>query len=509
MQTAFAWAPLEFDIESKFKMPSYHCCVKTTGRSTGGSAIAHAAYRSGDKLVDNETGEIHDYSRKRGIISSEIFLPFGAPEEMQKRGVLWNSATAAETRKNSTLVREMEIALPRELKVEERAELLRTICCELVEMHGFAVDAAEHLPHRYTKRKGTVTDDSDNADSLNFHAHISMTTRRLSASGFGEKTREWDDKKMTKWRGIEYGCSAVEYWRKRVATLTNEALERAGHIQRVDERTLEAQGVDRVALPRIPREAWQIVKAGGKSEVYDAIMAKYKAQCEARATVKVLNADIAQWSNQLDDLVQRAAMEAKTASKQAEAEAKVQAQAPRLTQQEAQQELLNAEAELQHADWAVKELSASLLPIRAIKEKIEAAQRRAPDLASLVAAAKTQADKATQALKATPRWKFSLRRELAQELEKIKDITAAHIKARQANSRVAAQPFDQGQLDRLQTAYAEAFGRWQDALDLVAKASAAVSQSEQMDRAPETRGNELRRTREDAHEHHNDPADPS
>ena len=292
-------------------MASYHFSIKTTGRSSGGSAVAHSAYRAGDVLTDAETGVIHDYSRKRGIVSNEIFLPPGASAEMQNRGALWDAATAAEKRKNSTLVREMEIALPNELAPEQRADLLRKICLELVEMHGVAVDAAEHLPHR---------DDNGNA-----HAHISMTTRRLTGDGFGEKSREWDDKKMTFWAGEERGCSALQYWRERVATLTNDALESAGHSSRVDHRTLEAQGIDRVALPRVPREAWQIVKAGGQSDTYDVIMASYQAQCDARATVRILDADIASWTRQINELVKRAGEEAKVAKIQAEAVAKAKA----------------------------------------------------------------------------------------------------------------------------------------------------------------------------------------
>jgi hypothetical protein len=387
-------------------MASYHCSIKTTSRSTGGSAVAHAAYRSGDCLTDTETGTMHDYSRKSGIISAEIFLPGGAPEAMQNRGQLWNAATKSETRKNSTLVREMELALPNELAADERAELLRTICLELVEMHGVAVDAAEHVPHR---------DDNGNA-----HAHISMTTRRLTAEGFTEKAREWDDKKLTKWQGKEYGCSAVEYWRERVATLTNQALELAGHAERVDHRTLEAQGIDRVALPHVPREAWQIVKAGGQSDVYDAIMAKYQEQCAERSTIKVLDADIAQWTHELDALVKRAADEAKSAQVQAEAVAK--AKRPP-TRQELEGELAPMVAKLRTAQEVIDEGNrrrATAKPLKAVRD----AEKALPALSKRARQAQAKAKAKANELESLPWWRPLRRRELKRDLPQAQRLAA-------------------------------------------------------------------------------------
>ena len=75
------------------------------------------------------------------------------------------------------------------------------------------------------------------SDERNHHAHLLMTTRRLNADGLTEKTRELDDLKT----------GEVTRWRERWATLVNERLAEHGHTDRVDHRSLEAQGLDRDA----------------------------------------------------------------------------------------------------------------------------------------------------------------------------------------------------------------------------------------------------------------------
>jgi ATP-dependent exoDNAse (exonuclease V) alpha subunit len=175
-------------------------------------------------IADERTGEIHDYTRKGGVESAELVLPAGAPEWAADRAALWNAAEQAETRKNSTVAREFEIALPEELSPAERQRLAHDFARELVERHGCAADVAIHAPGK-------------DGDNRNHHAHILLSTRRLGPEGFTEKTRELDDQKT--------GPQIVTQWRERFATLTNERLRENGIDARVDHRTLEAQGIDR------------------------------------------------------------------------------------------------------------------------------------------------------------------------------------------------------------------------------------------------------------------------
>jgi ATP-dependent exoDNAse (exonuclease V) alpha subunit len=221
----------------------YHLSVKTISRSAGRSATAAAAYRAGVEITDERTGEIHDYTRKGGVESAELVLPAGAPEWAADRAALWNAAEQAETRKNSTVAREFEIALPEELSPAERARLARDFARELVERHGCAADVCIHAPGK-------------DGDDRNHHAHILLTTRRLGPEGLTEKTRELDDQKT--------GSKLVTQWRERFAALTNERLRENGIEARVDHRTLEAQGIEREPTRHLGPAATAIERRTGQ-----------------------------------------------------------------------------------------------------------------------------------------------------------------------------------------------------------------------------------------------------
>ena len=224
-------------------MAIYHLSVKTISRSAGRSATAAAAYRAGVEITDERTGEIHDYTRKGGVESAELVLPAGAPEWAADRAALWNAAEQAETRKNSTVAREFEIALPEELSPAERARLARDFARELVERHGCAADVCIHAPGK-------------DGDDRNHHAHILLTTRRLGPEGLTEKTRELDDQKT--------GSKLVTQWRERFAALTNERLRENGIEARVDHRTLEAQGFEREPTRHLGPAATAIERRTGQ-----------------------------------------------------------------------------------------------------------------------------------------------------------------------------------------------------------------------------------------------------
>jgi hypothetical protein len=220
-------------------MATYHLSAKTISRSHGRSATAAAAYRSGARIADERTGVLHDYRRRRGVEASLLILPDDAPDWACDRARLWNAAEQAETRKNSTVAREFEIALPAELDAGERQRLAADFARELVLRHGCAADVAIHRPGR-------------TGDSRNHHAHILLTTRRLTAAGFTEKTRELDDLKT----------GEIGRWRERFADLQNARLREAGVEARVDHRSLEAQDSDRAATIHLGPTATALERRG-------------------------------------------------------------------------------------------------------------------------------------------------------------------------------------------------------------------------------------------------------
>ena len=150
-------------------MSIYHCSIKNISRSSGRSAVACAAYRSGEELEDLETGITHDYRKKTGIAFAEIFLCKNAPERFQNREELWNEVEKIEKAADARLAREIEVAIPRELSLEEMKNLVAGYAKVLTE-EGMCVDAAIHL------------------NVGNPHAHLMCTTRKIKADG------TWDQK---------------------------------------------------------------------------------------------------------------------------------------------------------------------------------------------------------------------------------------------------------------------------------------------------------------------------
>ena len=204
-------------------MAIYHLSVKTISRSAGRSVTAAAAYRASQKITDARTGEVHDYSRKQGVLSADLLLPKGAPAWALDREKLWNAAEQSETRKNSTVGREFEIALPAELDEAQRRQLALALAEEIVTRHQCVADVAIHAPGK-------------GGDNRNHHAHVLCSTRRLGPEGFHEKTRELDEVKQ----------GEVVRWRERFGIIQNQHLRQAGQPERVDHRSLEDQGIDRI-----------------------------------------------------------------------------------------------------------------------------------------------------------------------------------------------------------------------------------------------------------------------
>ena len=228
-------------------MSTFHLSVKTVSRSAGRTATAAAAYRSGSVITDERTGEIHDYTRKGGVLLSEMVLPPNAPAWATDRATLWNAVEKSETRKNSTVAREWEVAIPYGLTEAQALELVRGYCQDITDRHRIAIEFSLH------RDNGQMWDGSEKGRD-GYHAHILGSTRRLTADGFGEKSRELDDKKT--------GSEEVTRWREQWAIQSNAALERAGRSDRIDHRSLLDQGLPFEPVKDMPPQAVKAERAG-------------------------------------------------------------------------------------------------------------------------------------------------------------------------------------------------------------------------------------------------------
>ena len=129
-------------------MALFHLSVTQTKRSAGQSAIASAAYRAGERLYSEYYGEYSDYTRKGGVICSDILLPSHAPPEFADRQTLWNAVEKAERGKNAQLAYSFDIALQNEFSLEENIALARQFLLENFVSRGMVVDFAVHQPDR-------------------------------------------------------------------------------------------------------------------------------------------------------------------------------------------------------------------------------------------------------------------------------------------------------------------------------------------------------------------------
>jgi hypothetical protein len=204
-------------------MAIYHLRATMISRSAGRSATAAAAYRSATHIEDHRTGLSFDYRARGGVDHVEIVAPAHAPGWAHDRAALWNAVEAAETRKNSQVAREIRVALPAELDHAQRALLVRDFCQRQFVDRGMVADIALHAPGR-------------EGDDRNHHAHIMLTTREVAAEGFTTKNRDWN------------AVEVLEGWREAWAQDANLAMELAGHAERIDHRTLEAQRIEALEL---------------------------------------------------------------------------------------------------------------------------------------------------------------------------------------------------------------------------------------------------------------------
>ena len=149
-------------------MPCPHNEITIVQRSQRQSAVAAAAYQSGEKLFCEYDQQVKHYPEKRGIVHNEILLPANAPPEYADRNTLWNAAEAVEKQWNSQLARRWVLTIPREIPPDQYAVLVREFCEQQFVSKGMIADFAIHDPH---------------PPGHNPHAHVLLTMRAMDEHG--------------------------------------------------------------------------------------------------------------------------------------------------------------------------------------------------------------------------------------------------------------------------------------------------------------------------------------
>ena len=242
-------------------IPCPHFKITIVKRSQGQSAVAGAAYQSGERLFSEYDQKTKFYNKKKELVHAEVMLPSHAPPGYADRATLWNAVEAVENQWNSQLARRIVLAFPVEVPKEQYLSMIKEFCQEQFVSKGMIADFAIH----------------DKGDG-NPHAHILLTLRAMDEHGkwlpkarkvydldengeriqlpsgnwkcHKENTVDWNDQKYA---GV---------WRHGWETITNRYLEAAGRPERVDLRSFERQGIQQIPTVHLGPAAHQMEKRG-------------------------------------------------------------------------------------------------------------------------------------------------------------------------------------------------------------------------------------------------------
>lgn len=249
-------------------MANPHFEIKITKRSKRQSAVAGAAYQSGENLFSEYDQKHKDYRKKEGVVYTEIMLPSHAPPEYADREQLWNAVEAVENQWNSQLARRFVLALPREVPEELYPQMVQDYCNQFFVSKGMIVDFAIHDP----KPPGH-----------NPHCHVMLTMRAMDEHGKwlpkarkiydldenGERIRlpsgNWKSHKedTVDWNEQYHG----QEWRTGWETVQNRYLEMVNSPVRVDLRSYEKQGLDIIPTVHMGAAVTQMERRGIQTNI--------------------------------------------------------------------------------------------------------------------------------------------------------------------------------------------------------------------------------------------------
>ena len=296
-------------------MPCPHNEITIVQRSQRQSAVAAAAYQSGEKLFCEYDQQVKHYPEKRGIVHNEILLPANAPPEYADRNTLWNAAEAVEKQWNSQLARRWVLTIPKEIPPDQYAVLVREFCEQQFVSKGMIVDFAIHDTH---------------PPGHNPHAHVLLTMRAMDKHGKwlpksrkvydldenGERIKlpsgRWKSHKedTVDWNDQKY----CEIWRHEWEVIQNRYLEANDRPERVDLRSYARQGLDIVPTVHEGAAVRQMEKRGIQTNIGN-LNREIRAANRLMKSIRQLIQNLKGWITELGEkrkelLAQKAAEEA-------------------------------------------------------------------------------------------------------------------------------------------------------------------------------------------------------
>ena len=251
-------------------MALYHFSVKQVSRGKGQTVVNSAAYISGQKLYNDYYGQVHDYTKKSGVMFTEILKPDYVPERLSDRETLWNEVERAEKGKRAQLAYSFDIALQNELTLEENIQLVREFCQEQFVARGMIVDLAVH------EGKSKDGDEPDNP-----HFHVLAPIGPFTEEGIwgNKQKREYvldEEGNRIKDANGRYVFNAVsttgwnepellKEWRKAWTEKVNDKFRECHMAARIDHRSYKEQGIDLIPTIHEGYEVRAMEKKGIKT----------------------------------------------------------------------------------------------------------------------------------------------------------------------------------------------------------------------------------------------------
>lgn len=338
-------------------MSIYHMSAKVIGRNSGRSSVAAAAYRSGETLVDERQGLTHDYTNKKGVEHTEIMLPENAPAEYADRQTLWNEVEKAEKDSKAQLAREIEIALPVEFNRQKQIDVLHQYVQENFVDNGMIADIALHdmgdgNPHAHIMLTMRPLDETGKWQSKSEKVYLCMNRqgeeRGFTAQELKQQHGEWEKQlpyykngkgkpvyitkhlaetdnqyqdyirvkgknspkkskadKLNKTVALWNDKGNVEMWRSQWAAICNRVFVQERIRQRIDHRSYDRQGKERIATIHLGASAAALERRGYQTE-----RGKYNEEVKAlNRQLKALTKSIK--SLQQEHIAEQAASEPK------------------------------------------------------------------------------------------------------------------------------------------------------------------------------------------------------
>ena len=282
-------------------MPCPHFDISVVQRSEGQSAVAAAAYQSGEKLYSQYDKETKSYDAKEGITHTEIMLPPNAPREYADRNTLWNAVEKIENQWNSQLARRFHLIIPREIPPDQYVKLVKEYCDEFFVSKGMIADIAVHDP---------------DPPGHNPHAHVLVTMRAMDEHGKwlpkarkvydldenGERIRlpsgNWKSHKenTVDWNERKYGM----VWRMGWQDIQNKYLEANNRPERVDLRSYEAQGIDQIPTVHMGPAVTAMERRGIQTDIGN-LNREIRKTNSIMQSIKKIIANLREWLVELNE----------------------------------------------------------------------------------------------------------------------------------------------------------------------------------------------------------------